>query len=661
MKKLLPLLLSAVLLVSMLCVGTVGMALRADAAPVVSTGRGGDAPAVVADSVTALAGQTVQVALRVQNNPGIVALRANVAYNSSVLTLMNIEGADFADAAFSPLDNNPITVNWVDSIHPDVTEDGVLALLTFAVAEGARAGSYPLTVSIPDPDDVFNYAMETVSMDAVSGGVSVVTYTPGDINGDTKVNIRDLGLFQQYLNGWDVQVIEAAADVNGDNKLNIRDLGTLQQFLNGWNVELKYGGVDMNTTTTVKRPTTSELLEQVPDELNGTKINMLIWWTEGGDDTQKAKDFWDATGIQVKYNTQAMDKYQTNLAAMIMAGNPPAAAAIINEWYPQPITRGLMQPISNTGWDFTDTNTYATSLMDQFGYKGKQYGIAVKGSTNCTFQVMFYNKNILKACGVTEDPYTLWKAGNWNWDTFLNIAKKCTKPKEGLSGVSVVGSYSWMLSAGQDFVKSDITGLKNNIKSSEVLNAWYWNWDLTYTEKVVDTSFTGQIPFFQGKAAMLGAGSYMMQAEASRTNYVPQNMKTNEWSVVPFPSPAGMSVAACDGTVWGFPAKVTGDKLQAATWYLRYYLDDYNHPNMRDDFYPTDHPECWEVMNWLWDQPIQSYNSVGVLTYGGEYTAYSIQYSLIDEADTKARLKSNLDSWYSVLDANIAKIESEME
>jgi len=249
MKRLLPLLLSAVLLVSMLCVGTVGMALRADAAAVVSTGRGGDAPAVSADSVTALAGQTVQVALRVQNNPGIVALRANVSYDSSVLILTNIEGADFADAAFSPLESNPITVNWVDSIHPDVTEDGVLALLTFTVAEGARAGSYPLTVSIPDPDDVFNYEMETVAMDAVSGGVSVVTYTPGDINGDTKVNIRDLGLFQQYLNGWDVTIIEAAADVNGDNKLNIRDLGTLQQFLNGWNVELKYGGADMNTGT----------------------------------------------------------------------------------------------------------------------------------------------------------------------------------------------------------------------------------------------------------------------------------------------------------------------------------------------------------------------------------------------------------------------------
>lgn len=73
-------------------------------------------------------------------------------------------------------------------------------------------------------------AVLLVSM--LCGGVLAVTYIPGDINGDTKVNIRDLG--------------------------------TLQQFLNGWNVELKYGGVDMNTTTTVKRPATSTSIKLPP-------------------------------------------------------------------------------------------------------------------------------------------------------------------------------------------------------------------------------------------------------------------------------------------------------------------------------------------------------------------------------------------------------------
>lgn len=393
--------------------------------------------------------------------------------------------------------------------------------------------------------------------------------------------------------------------------------------------------------------------------LQGTSIKMYIWWTAGKDDKAEAKTFEEKTGIKVSYETSALDKYQQNLSAKVMAKNAPALAAIINEWYPQPITRGLMQPIDNVkGWNFKDSKLYSLSLMDQFGYKGKHYGIALKGSNMTTFEVMFFNKAILSKQGVKigkDDPYTLWKKGQWNWDTCLKIAQKCTDSSKKLSGISNVYQNYWMLSAGEDFVKSTKAGLKNNVKSSGVLNAWNWNWDMVNTYKVIDTSYTGQTPFFQGKAAMLGAGSYMMQADSSHSNYVPQNMK-DDWSVVPFPSPKGKTVAACEGTVWGFPTGVTGNKLQAAAWYLRYFLDDYTYSAR--DFYPKD--ECWEIMKWMWDQTIQSFNSVGVLTYGGEYTAASIQYSLLDEADTKAKLKSNLESWYGVLDANIKKIESEL-
>jgi hypothetical protein len=60
----------------------------------------------------------------------------------------------------------------------------------------------------------------------------------GDANGDGKVNNRDLGLLQQYLNDWNVTVDPAACNVNGDGRVNNRDLGLLQQYLNDWNVTL---------------------------------------------------------------------------------------------------------------------------------------------------------------------------------------------------------------------------------------------------------------------------------------------------------------------------------------------------------------------------------------------------------------------------------------
>lgn len=60
----------------------------------------------------------------------------------------------------------------------------------------------------------------------------------GDANGDGKVNNRDLGLLQQYLNSWGTEIDTTVMDVTNDGRVNNRDLGLLQQYLNGWGVTL---------------------------------------------------------------------------------------------------------------------------------------------------------------------------------------------------------------------------------------------------------------------------------------------------------------------------------------------------------------------------------------------------------------------------------------
>ena len=55
----------------------------------------------------------------------------------------------------------------------------------------------------------------------------------GDVNGDGRVNNRDLGILQRYLNDWEITIDTMATDLSGDGKVNNRDLGLLQQYLNG--------------------------------------------------------------------------------------------------------------------------------------------------------------------------------------------------------------------------------------------------------------------------------------------------------------------------------------------------------------------------------------------------------------------------------------------
>ncbi len=57
---------------------------------------------------------------------------------------------------------------------------------------------------------------------------------PGDADDDGDLSIHDALILQQYVNGWDVSVYDAAADMNHDEKLNNKDLVLLLRRLNGW-------------------------------------------------------------------------------------------------------------------------------------------------------------------------------------------------------------------------------------------------------------------------------------------------------------------------------------------------------------------------------------------------------------------------------------------
>ncbi|MCD7769222.1 MAG: dockerin type I domain-containing protein, partial [Oscillospiraceae bacterium] len=60
-----------------------------------------------------------------------------------------------------------------------------------------------------------------------------VDYTLGDVNGDGKINTRDIILVSQYLAGLAELSVEKAADVNVDGRINTRDLILISQYVAG--------------------------------------------------------------------------------------------------------------------------------------------------------------------------------------------------------------------------------------------------------------------------------------------------------------------------------------------------------------------------------------------------------------------------------------------
>ena len=132
----------------------------------------GTAPVVSADSVTAEAGATVDVPIRITGNTGILGAKITVQYAEG-LTLTKISaGEAFAGLAMTKpgkLNDNPISIVW-DGLDGAAEADGVIVVLTFQAPQ--RAGYYPITITTNSKDFVDN-DLHPVAVETKAGAVTV--------------------------------------------------------------------------------------------------------------------------------------------------------------------------------------------------------------------------------------------------------------------------------------------------------------------------------------------------------------------------------------------------------------------------------------------------------------------------------------------------------
>ena len=198
----------------------------------------------VSDAVVGCsAGRLVNVTVDLQNNPGLIAARMHIGYDTQQLRLVRVENGDVFGGDLATfcddLSVEPFTALWSDDCaRTDYTADGTLMTLTFEVLDTATVGDTVVTVTLDDIS-VFNTALQFVKLYPVDGVLHIVDCMGGDASGDGRISLMDTVLISRYLaGGWDVTINEVNADANGDGTVDLRDVVLIRRYLANWKVEL---------------------------------------------------------------------------------------------------------------------------------------------------------------------------------------------------------------------------------------------------------------------------------------------------------------------------------------------------------------------------------------------------------------------------------------
>ncbi|MBR3300044.1 MAG: extracellular solute-binding protein [Clostridia bacterium] len=282
-------------------------------------------------------------------------------------------------------------------------------------------------------------------------------------------------------------------------------------------------------------------------KFDGVTLKRILWYEPSESEKKLVKEFEDRTGATIVDEIVDYQNYNTKIAASIAANDPYDIGYIYGAFFPTQIIAGMYQPInqfikSEYLLDKKSKNGIANggfdiSKMDFYKWNNNYYGFSSYWDVD--MMVMYYRTDLFKEAGL-KTPNEYLKAGNWNQDTFYNLAKQLTNKRTGVYGYSAGGentrSYAEFVSGqGTQIVAYDSNGVPSqNLGDSKVLAGLNFIKKLTDpTNPVVDANAS----FRKGTAAMSIDGLYEAPKMMNDKN-VPDVVKKN-WDIAPIPLAKG--------------------------------------------------------------------------------------------------------------------------
>ena len=210
------------------------------------------------------------------------------------------------------------------------------------------------------------------------------------------------------------------------------------------------------------------------ESLKGKKVYWMATYDLNPKDNQDRSValslFEDVYGCSIEYVATTSDTKFDDLANRINGGSPIDMFPYEWDAVPNGVTKGMYDPLddyvdlSDPIWD--DMRDYA----DMYKYDGHYYVVPYAVSDPLAIT---YSRTLMQEEGL-KDPYELYKKGEWNWNTFLDMMKQfVSNAEEGQQRYGIRGWFGQAIvqSTGDTVVKYDGSKFSNNIMSPNIERA----------------------------------------------------------------------------------------------------------------------------------------------------------------------------------------------
>ncbi|AJY75580.1 extracellular solute-binding protein [Paenibacillus beijingensis] len=266
--------------------------------------------------------------------------------------------------------------------------------------------------------------------------------------------------------------------------------------------------------------------------------------------------------ITVKQTNFPIDQYNQKVATLVPAGKGPDIINLYYGWLPKYYAAGYLQPLPESAFPASEIESKYFPVVETAKLDGKYYAIPTAVRT----LALFYNKDLYAKANIAAPPTT--------WNELVDTAKKLTKVNS--KGEFEIEGFAWepgnqlhhwfrdglLYQAGAQDLSEDRR--KVLWDSPEGLEAFRYLIDFAVKHKVgINGFYQDDVNAFKtGHAATNVGGSFSIssfKSDAPDLNY----------GVAPLPAYKTKSAPA---SFWAnaIPANVSGDKLEAATEFLKF-------------------------------------------------------------------------------------------